>query len=63
MQVFGRQVRVGSWLEGLLSDATGQSVTEYAVIMAVITLVAVASISPAGQQTLDALRRVATNRH
>jgi Flp pilus assembly pilin Flp len=63
MQVLGRQGRAGSWLERLLSDASGQSVTEYAVIMAVITLVAVASISAAGQQTLDVLRRVATNLH
>lgn len=54
---------VGSWVQRLLSDESGQSVTEYAVVMAVITLVAVASISAAGEQTLDVLRRVATNLH
>ena len=62
MLLYGRQ-RTGSWLDLLVHDESGQSVTEYAVIMAVITLVAVASISAAGEQTLDVLRRVATNLH
>jgi Flp pilus assembly pilin Flp len=47
----------------MLREEDGQSVTEYAVVMGVITLVAVASISAAGQQTLNVLRRVATNLH
>jgi len=63
MVSIGRQVRVGCWMQRLLGDESGQSVTEYAVVMAVITLVAVASISAAGEQTLDVLRRVATNLH
>ena len=63
MGLHGRQVRVGFWLRQLLHDESGQSVTEYAVVMAVITLVAVVSISAAGAQTLDVLRRVATNLH
>jgi Flp pilus assembly pilin Flp len=63
MTLVGRQIEISSWLRKLLRDEDGQSVTEYAVVMAVITLVALASISVAGVQTLDVLRRVATNLH
>jgi Flp pilus assembly pilin Flp len=63
MTLVGRQIEISSWLRKLLRDEYGQSVTEYAVVMAVITLVALASISVAGVQTLDVLRRVATNLH
>jgi Flp pilus assembly pilin Flp len=63
MTLVGRQIEISSWLRKLLRDEDGQSVTEYAVVMAVITLIALASISVAGVQTLDVLRRVATNLH
>lgn len=56
-----RQTRIGSWLCPILKDESGQSVTEYAVVMAVITLVALVSISAMGTQTLNLLRHVGTN--
>lgn len=51
-----------SWLS-LSQDESGQSVTEYAVVMAVITLVALLSISATGVQALDILRRTADSLH
>ena len=56
-----RQTRIGSWLSPVLKDESGQSVTEYAVVMAVITVVALVSISAMGTQTLNILRHVGTN--
>ena len=61
--LFDRQTRFLSWVATLARREDGQTVTEYAVVMAVITLVALASISTVGVQTLDALRHVATNLH
>jgi Flp pilus assembly pilin Flp len=57
----GRQTQIGAWLSRFLLDQSGQSVTEYAVVMAVITLVALVSISAMGAQTLNVLRHAATN--
>jgi Flp pilus assembly pilin Flp len=61
MMFLVRQTRIGSWLNSLLKNEGGQSVTEYAVVMAVITLVALVSISAMGAQTLNVLRHVGTN--
>lgn len=56
-----QRIRPVAWLQALVHREDGQSVTEYAVVMAVITLVALASISTVGAQTLVVLRHVATN--
>ncbi len=61
MMLRARKTRIGSWLNALLNDESGQSVAEYAVVMAVITLVALVSISTMGAQTLNVLRHVGTN--
>jgi Flp pilus assembly pilin Flp len=63
MQLMGRKIGVGARWVGLICDESGQTVTEYAVVMGVITLVALASISAAGEQTLDILRRTVTSLH
>ena len=55
------QTRTRTWLASLFQDERGQSVTEYAVVMAVITLVALVSISVMSAQTLNVLRRVGTS--
>jgi Flp pilus assembly pilin Flp len=56
-----QRIRFSSWVNALVRREDGQSVTEYAVVMAIITLVALASISTVGAQTLVVLRHVATN--
>jgi Flp pilus assembly pilin Flp len=63
MQLMSKTIGVGARLMALWCDESGQSVTEYAVVMGVITLVALASISAAGEQTLDILRRTVTSLH
>lgn len=63
MQLLDRQTRTGSRWISLFTDESGQSVTEYAVVMAVITIVALVSISATGLQALDVLRRTANSLH
>lgn len=59
--VLARQTRICSWLRSLLNDQSGQTVTEYAVVMAVITLVALVGISAMGAQAVNVLRTVGNN--
>jgi Flp pilus assembly pilin Flp len=63
MRLLDRSTRIGSRCTSLLRDESGQSVTEYAVVMALITLVALVSISATGLQALDVLRRTANSLH
>jgi len=48
-------------LNALRHDECGQSVTEYAVVMAVITLIALIGISVTGVQALDVFRTTANS--
>jgi Flp pilus assembly pilin Flp len=58
MALFSQQTRFSSRLIRLVRSEDGQTVTEYAVVMGVITLVALASLATMSGQTLEILRRV-----
>lgn len=58
MALFSQQTRFSSRLLGLVRSEDGQTVTEYAVVMGVITLVALVSLATMSGQTLEILRRV-----
>ena len=58
MALFSQQTRFSSRLIRLVRSEDGQTVTEYAVVMGVITMVALASLATMSGQTLEILRRV-----